>query len=112
MFVDSGLHPAAGIDVATDAVLGCVQGHQIHVRSFEKYVHGGVETAVDSGRIGHQTDPASLEQRESAVPQDLDANLHLDFGVGAYGAQQRRRANQVTKTVARQHIITIIKNPT
>ena len=78
MFVDSGLHPAAGIDVATDAVLGCVQGHQIHVRSFEKYVHGGVETAVDSGRIGHQTDPQPFELRTQHYTfwQAIPAGIH------------------------------------
>ena len=108
--VHAGLHSAARINVTAHTMLGGVQGHKIHIRSLVEYVYGRVEPAVDSRRIGHQTDPQPFEQLETTIPEHLYSDFHA--GARTDGSQQRRRANQVTETVAIQHIITIIKNPT
>ena len=110
MLVDPRFYLAARIDVAADAVLGGIQGHELHVRSLEEYVNRGIQLAVHPRGVGHQAHTPAFEYGETVLSKNLDADFHP--GARADCGQQRRRANQVTETVARQHIITIIKKPT
>ena len=108
--VHSGFDFPSGIYVPPDSMLGSIQGHQFHIVGRGKDVDGRIETAVDAGRVGHKSDAQPFEHREASVTEHFDARL--DPCARAEGRQQRRRANQVTETVAIQHIITIMKNPT
>ena len=136
--VFAGIDLAAGIHVPAHAMLGSVEGDQLHVGRLEKDVDRGTQFPVHAGGVGHQADPLALQACEMTFPEDLDARFDdgadllrgrcggslgaLGRGPGGLGRggggtgrayeEQRRRAKNVTKTVARQHIITTIKNPT
>ena len=108
--IPAGFHLAAGVDVAAHPVFGGEKSHKLHTGSAIEDVYGRVELGINPGRIGDQADPHTGKAGEAAVTENFDAGF--DPGLRADGNQQRRRAKKVTKTVARQHSITIMKNPT
>ena len=111
--VPAGLDLAAGPDVAAHAVLWRVEGHELDVGRIVEDLDGGAELAVHPGGVGDQADALAFQAGEIAFPQDFDAGLDPGCGRGEGGyEEQRRRAKNVTNTVARQHTITTIKNPT
>ena len=74
--------------------------------------------------IGQQADFLAFQDIEATLLQDLDAGFD-DGGAGSRARlagcrhmkreksyDKRRRASKVTETVAIQHIITRVKNPT
>ena len=100
----------AGIGVAPHPVLGGKELLQPDFRRVVQDVDGGTEVPVHAAGVGHQADTFADEAFEAAGLQHFDAGFHLR---GRGEAQdKRRRASNVTETVAKQHIITIIKNPT
>ena len=112
-------HLIPGIYISPHPVFRAEEGHQVHLRRLEEDVDGGVQLAVHAGRVGDQADALAFQAREMVVTQDFDARLDARGGGGGRsrgGAagyeEQRCRAKNVTVMVARQHIMTTIKNPT
>ena len=92
-------------------MFGGIQRYQVDAGLGVEYVYGAAEPAVHPGRVGHQPHALAVEADVAVVPEDLDAGLDPG-GSGTGYEEQRRRAKNVTDMVARQHIITIMKNPT
>ena len=107
-------------------MFGGVEGDELDFGGFEEDVDGGVQLAVDAGGVGDQADALAFQAGEMAVAEDFDAGFDAGPGGGRRGGcggvvgggggagyeEQRRRAKKVTVMVARQHIMTTIKNPT
>ena len=111
-FVLARFNLSPGIDIAADAVFRSIKRNQIDLRGLEKYIHGAAELAVDTTWIGDQPDPFSFQSGESAVPEDLDTGFDITCKSRKSHQHKCRRADKLMNKVAKQHIITRIKNPT
>lgn len=99
----------SGPDVASDTVFGSEQGHKIDLWSFVEYLDAALQVAVNACRVCDEADLLAFQDTEIVIPEDFDSRLYLSSCVEADG--KRRRADNVTNMVARQHIITVTKNP-
>ena len=70
----------AGMHVASHAVLGRVEGYQIHARSLVEYVNCRFQFVVDARGVGDKAHALALQGFESTVAEHLEAGFHLCRG--------------------------------
>ena len=73
---------AAGVYVAAGAVLRGEYGNKVDV--FRQDVYGGLEVAVNAGRVGQKADALALEALEAAVAENFYSGFYLGGGHQAY----------------------------